>query len=125
VISEKHLHTRALTSQRDIPRSTVDQSNLLALYSNYVYAANGYKEWSLYYCVELLSVVITDQRTTVRRIERGVSLSTVSATIRATMDNQGIIQSTPAIFSFTSSTTDVVIKVERERQTCIGLIFGG
>jgi hypothetical protein len=46
--------------------------------------------------------------------------------------NQRIIQSTPAIFSFQSWTMDVVITVEkvcekgvRERQTCIGLIFGG
>jgi hypothetical protein len=41
------------------------------------------------------------------------------------MDNQRIIQSTPAIFSFKSWTTGVVITVEKERQTCIGLIFGG
>jgi hypothetical protein len=45
------------------------------------------------------------------------------------MDNQRIIQSMPAIFSFKSLTTDVVITVGKvgvwERYTCIGLIFGG
>jgi hypothetical protein len=44
-------------------------------------------------------------------------------------DNQCIIQSTPAIFSFKSWTMDAVITVEkvraRERHKCIGLIFGG
>jgi hypothetical protein len=42
------------------------------------------------------------------------------------MDNQCILQSTPAIFSLNFLTIDVVITVEKaRRQKCIDLIFGG